>query len=301
MSSKVLQHRRGTSEQHASFVGAEGEFTYNTTEKTIHVHDGSTSGGIALAKKEYVDSTKTSLESQISSITSKYITKATADASYLGKTAKAASATTADSATKATQDGSGNTITSTYATKSALSAVETKANSAVKKVNGQTPDSSGNVVVDVPPSIHVGTSAPTDSDIEVWIDTDENQGSAVLTVNNVAPDSNGNVNVDAVVKSGDRGTLGGYNKLVGKVLDVTVNGSYSDDSYLLGTLDVTVEDGHYEQAWTKVIAIPDANSIVTLGSKWSWAGGEVPELKANSILVLKWCGYFGIANLVAGS
>lgn len=195
MSSKVLQHRRGTSEQHASFIGAEGEFTYNTTEKTIHVHDGSTSGGIALAKKEYVDSTKTSLESQISSITSKYITKATADASYLGKTAKAASATTADSATKATQDGNGNTIASTYATKTALSAVETKANSAVKKVNGQTPDSSGNVVVDVPPSIHVGTSAPTDSDIEVWIDTDENQGSAVLTVNNVAPDSNGNVNV----------------------------------------------------------------------------------------------------------
>ena len=34
---------------------------------------------------------------------------------YLGKTAKAASATTADSATKATKDGSGNTITSTYA------------------------------------------------------------------------------------------------------------------------------------------------------------------------------------------
>ena len=38
----------------------------------------------------------------------------------LGSTAKAASATTADSATKATQDGSGNVITSTYATKAEL-------------------------------------------------------------------------------------------------------------------------------------------------------------------------------------
>ena len=38
----------------------------------------------------------------------------------LDKTAKAASATTADSATKATQDASGNVITSTYATKSEL-------------------------------------------------------------------------------------------------------------------------------------------------------------------------------------
>lgn len=40
---------------------------------------------------------------------------------YLGINAKAASATTADTATKATQDGSGNVITSTYATKSELS------------------------------------------------------------------------------------------------------------------------------------------------------------------------------------
>lgn len=47
-------------------------------------------------------------------------TKAAADKLYLGKTAKAASAATADSATKATQDASGNVITSMYATKAAL-------------------------------------------------------------------------------------------------------------------------------------------------------------------------------------
>lgn len=44
-------------------------------------------------------------------------TKAAADKLYLGKTAKAVSATSTDSATKATQDASGNVITSTYATK----------------------------------------------------------------------------------------------------------------------------------------------------------------------------------------
>lgn len=44
----------------------------------------------------------------------------TAASTYLGKTDKAASATTADSATKATQDASGNVITSTYATKTEL-------------------------------------------------------------------------------------------------------------------------------------------------------------------------------------
>ena len=44
-------------------------------------------------------------------------TQTTADGLYLGKTAKAASATSADSATKATQDGGGKVIADTYQTK----------------------------------------------------------------------------------------------------------------------------------------------------------------------------------------
>ena len=52
---------------------------------------------------------------------STYLTKTDASSTYLGKTAKAADSTKADSATKATQDGSGNVITSTYATKTELS------------------------------------------------------------------------------------------------------------------------------------------------------------------------------------
>ena len=53
---------------------------------------------------------------------STYLSKTDASNTYLGKTAKAASATSADSATKATQDASGNVITSTYATKSSVNA-----------------------------------------------------------------------------------------------------------------------------------------------------------------------------------
>ena len=62
--------------------------------------------------------TKTELSKKLD--TSAAFTKTTADGLYLGKTAKAASATAADSATKATQDASGNVITTTYATKSEL-------------------------------------------------------------------------------------------------------------------------------------------------------------------------------------
>lgn len=53
------------------------------------------------------------------------LTKTTADGYYLGKSAKASSATNADSATKATQDSDGNAINTTYAKKSELSSYVT--------------------------------------------------------------------------------------------------------------------------------------------------------------------------------
>ena len=43
---KQTQIRRGTTAQHASFTGAAGEVTVNTTRKGLHVHDGATAGGI---------------------------------------------------------------------------------------------------------------------------------------------------------------------------------------------------------------------------------------------------------------
>jgi len=48
---KLLKLRRGTTSQHSSFTGAEGEVTVDTTKDTIVVHDGSTAGGIPLAKE----------------------------------------------------------------------------------------------------------------------------------------------------------------------------------------------------------------------------------------------------------
>lgn len=37
--------RRGTATEHASFTGAEGEITVNTTNYSVRVHDGQTQGG----------------------------------------------------------------------------------------------------------------------------------------------------------------------------------------------------------------------------------------------------------------
>lgn len=46
-----LRLRRGNAEQHAVFTGALGEITFNTSNNTIHGHDGNTLGGFEVALK----------------------------------------------------------------------------------------------------------------------------------------------------------------------------------------------------------------------------------------------------------
>ena len=55
MASYAIQFRRGTATEHGSFTGLAGEVTVNTTNNTLHVHDGSTAGGTELATKASVD------------------------------------------------------------------------------------------------------------------------------------------------------------------------------------------------------------------------------------------------------
>ena len=47
----AFQRRRGTTSQHSSFTGLNAELTVDTDKKTVIVHDGSTAGGIPLAKE----------------------------------------------------------------------------------------------------------------------------------------------------------------------------------------------------------------------------------------------------------
>jgi hypothetical protein len=47
----AMQLRRGTTAEHSTFTGLVGEVTIDTTKDTIVVHDGTTAGGIPLAKE----------------------------------------------------------------------------------------------------------------------------------------------------------------------------------------------------------------------------------------------------------
>ena len=48
---RQIQLRRGTTAEHSTFTGAVAEVTVDTTKDTVVVHDGSTAGGVPLAKE----------------------------------------------------------------------------------------------------------------------------------------------------------------------------------------------------------------------------------------------------------
>ena len=47
----AIKRRRGTTVQHSTFTGLEGELTVDTTKDTVVVHDGATAGGFPLLKE----------------------------------------------------------------------------------------------------------------------------------------------------------------------------------------------------------------------------------------------------------
>ena len=49
---KRVQRRRGTTSEHATFTGYDGESTIDTTKDTVVVHDGTEAGGFPLARED---------------------------------------------------------------------------------------------------------------------------------------------------------------------------------------------------------------------------------------------------------
>ncbi len=59
----AVQHRRGTTAEHAAFTGLEGEVTIDTTKDTAVIHDGTLAGGYPLAKENLANVTTSGLSS----------------------------------------------------------------------------------------------------------------------------------------------------------------------------------------------------------------------------------------------
>jgi hypothetical protein len=85
----ILQLRRGTTVQHSTFTGAEGEVTVDTTKDTVVVHDGTTAGGKPLATEAYVTSaiqTKDNSDEITEGSTNLYFTNTRARAAFSAST-----------------------------------------------------------------------------------------------------------------------------------------------------------------------------------------------------------------------
>ena len=76
---KQVQRRRGTATQHTSFTGAEGETSVNTTNKSVHVHDGATAGGVEAARADLVNVSDANLNAALTGNTVPSLTITTAD------------------------------------------------------------------------------------------------------------------------------------------------------------------------------------------------------------------------------
>ena len=63
---KLLKLRRGTTSQHGSFTGAEGEVTVDTDKETLVVHDGSTAGGHPVAAEDLANVSSATIAGRLS-------------------------------------------------------------------------------------------------------------------------------------------------------------------------------------------------------------------------------------------
>lgn len=109
-------------------------------------------------------------------------------------------------------------------------------------------------------------------------------------------DSVNNKARSAIPQSGDRGPIGGYERVS---TGTTVDGSSYDTQ--TAHANVTVANGSAIAAWTKVVAM--SAGTVSLDTKWVWSGGSAPTLKYPGVLVCHWNGGLnkGIAVYTTGA
>lgn len=237
-----------------------------------------------------------------------------ADKLYLAKSGKAVSATSADSATKATQDASGNVITTTYATKDELSTkldasdaftkatadtlylgktakaasattadTATSATSAVNATKA-TQDASGNVIT---------TTYATKSEVNTGLAGKANS-SHTHTIANVtglqdALNAASTQASNAIPKVGNRGAIAGYEQWTKVGATAALNIS-SGDAVLMETAGaaatINVQVGPIGQIATKLVWVALSNKSITLNGITGWFGESTPTINKRSVVLL---------------
>lgn len=304
------QQVRGTSASIAQYAGKEGQIVFNKDNKRLHVMSG-TVGQSTQYLSTAQAATKTQLGAKLDASTynsekASFATKSQIpDVSTLatktevtsGLASKVNTSTyTADKATFALKTEIPDT--SGLATKAQVSAkLDTSTYNADKNtfaLKTQIPDTSGFATTTALTQGLAGKANTTHTH-------------AISDITNLQTTLDGKAasshNHDStyIKISGSRGNVGGYENLQSQSTALTVSNTTRDGCCITGAVKITVNNGSSGQTWTKTIGITNASATVSLGSSWKWVGGSAPTIAANGVLVVHWCGTFGIANFVSPS
>lgn len=279
------QQVRGSSASIAKYAGKEGQIVFNRDNKRLHVMSGT-----AGQSTQYLSTAQAATKTQLG-------TKLDASTYNSEKADFATKSQIPDTSTLATKaevtSGLANKVnTSIYTADKATFALKT-----------EIPDTSG-LATKTQLSGYATTTALTQG---LAGKANATHTHAISDVTNLQTTLDGKAasshNHDStyIKISGSRGNVGGYENLQSQSTALTVSNTTRDGCCITGAVKITVSNGASGQTWTKTIGITNASATVTLGSSWKWVGGSAPTIAANGVLVVHWCGTFGIANFVSPS
>ena len=148
---KQVQFRRGTTSQHSTFTGAAGEITVDTDKDTAVVHDGSTAGGVPLAKSS-------ELANKVENLSDLGITATATELNYVD-------GVTSDIQTQLDAKGTVSTLSDLSVTASSTelnyvdgvtSAIQTQLNAKLDKSGGTM---TGNLTLNADPTTALGAAS----------------------------------------------------------------------------------------------------------------------------------------------
>ena len=221
----ALGLRLGTAAEHANFAGIEGEITINETEKRAVVHDGTTKGGFPMARLDETgyalakssDGTKLQLKNKAGTVLSETDAPSSGSGVHVGNEAPT------DAATDVWID------------------LDEPSSGVVTKVNGKSPDSSGNVTITVGSDYTLPTaSSSTLGGVKIGSNITNSSGTIsvsktnvtnalgytpVKTVNGTTANTSGAVTIDVGVK-----TVNGTSPDSNGNVTINVSGGSSADS-----------------------------------------------------------------------
>ena len=126
----------------------------------------------------------------------------------------------------------------------------------------------------------------------------------IATTDSTVSSVNGNTGAVTALQTGCVPAIGnreqpaGYVKITNTFEPLTVTNDSLDFMMMGNRSAITVPDGTFSTAWVKRVGLNQANVSITLGANWKWKGGVAPTTKAKSMLVLRWCTNFGVAEIV---